>query len=234
MELIFQTKHYKTRVSKYATIYSNDPAEPTTKIHLTATIDPQPDTTLPFSLAPDSVSLSQDNKKAEIELTNTGQSKLLIQHVGGAIEGLSVDIKNEDPKPGQETKLRFKWDTDFQKENLQRSVSFAVTGDGGEMARFSVPIMVQGTNPTPPKVATKRPARPRGKTTNTSNMRTPARHSTAVQKPSAVKPAGKTQGESSSKLTPQQQLENKKAASTEEKKTTEPQEKKTPESEENQ
>ena len=116
MELIFQTKHYKTRVAKYATIYSNDPAQSTVKIHLSSTIDPTPDTSLPFILNPDQIEFSKDDKKAEIELENKGNSKIWIKDVGDMLEGLSVDIKNDDPKPGQKSELRFKYDGDFQKE----------------------------------------------------------------------------------------------------------------------
>jgi hypothetical protein len=211
VELIFQTKNYKTKVSKYATIYSNDPNEPTTKIQLSSIVDPIADSTLPFILRPEMASLSRDSKKARIELENKGAAKFLVQPVGDLLEGLSLDIKNDDPKPGQKSELRFEWAADFQKENLERSVTFLVTGDGGEIARFSVPVIIQGTDPAP-KVTSKPPQPARGKTAKTSSVRTPARRSTAGQEPTTVNPAVKSGDLTPAQAQDKQPAEEEKAA----------------------
>lgn len=190
MELIFKTKSYRTKVSKYATIYSNDPDQPTVKIHLSSNVYPQPDTTLPYRLSQDTVAFSQKDKKWEIELENVGNSRLNIEPVGHPLEGLKVNIKNDDPKPGQKSELKLEWVKDFEKENLERSVTFQVRGSELEMYKFSLPIVIQGTDPTPPKVST----RSRTKNRSAATTRRPAPKSAVSptgtkDKPAAAEPS---------------------------------------------
>jgi len=153
VELIFKTKTYKTKISKYATIYSNDPDQPTVKIHLSSVVYPTADSTLPYRLSEDRVTLSQENKKGKIVFENVGDSKLFVEPVGGYVEGLKIEVKNDDPKPGQNSELKFEWDEDFAKENMERSVTFHISGSESGIYRFSVPLTIQGTDPTPPKTA---------------------------------------------------------------------------------
>jgi len=178
VELIFKTKSYRTKVSKYATIYSNDPDQPTVKIHLSSNVYPEPDTTLPYRLSQDTVAFSQADKKREIELENVGDSRLNIEPIGHPLEGLKINIKNDDPKPGQKSELKLEWAKDFEKENLERSVTFLVRGSEQQMYKFSLPIVIQGTDPTPPKVSN---------TAKTKN-RSAASTKTPPRRP-AVKPA---------------------------------------------
>lgn len=159
MELIFKTKTYKTKISKYATIYCNDPDQPTVKIHLSSNVYPTPDSTLPYKVSPDRVSLSQDENKSKIVFENVGASKLFIEPVGGPLEGLKIDVKNDDPKPGQSSELKFEWKGEFEKENMERSVTFHVSGSEQGTYRFSVPFTIQGTDPTPPRTTARTKAR---------------------------------------------------------------------------
>ena len=62
-----------------------------------------------------------------------------------------MNIKNGEIEPGKEGKIEFEWIGEFQKENLERSMTF-VAG-GSTETRFTVPIFVEGTDPTPKKVA---------------------------------------------------------------------------------
>jgi len=192
VELIFKTKNYRTKVSKYATIYSNDPDQPTVKIHLSSNVYPQPDTTLPYRLSQDTVAFSQKDKKCEIELVNVGNSDLIIEPVGYPLEGLKVNIKNDDPKPGQKSELKLEWAKDFEKENLERSITFQVRGSELGIYKFSLPIVIQGTDPTPPKVSTK--ARTKNRSAATTKRPTPksavspvrTKDKSAIAKPSKV------------------------------------------------
>jgi len=191
VELIFKTRTYKTRISKYATIYSNDPDQPTTKIHMAAHVYPSPDTSLPFMLSLEKVNLSKDSKKSKIVLENKSDSRLYIESAGEVIDGLSVKVKNDDPKPGQKSELRFEWKNEFEKENAEKSITFLVYGSGKDTTRFSVPILLQGTDPAPIKVR-KPPKRRSVKSTKTKSkiIRKPARHTaTAAEDPRVVKPA---------------------------------------------
>lgn len=191
MELIFKTRTYKTRVSKYATIYSNDPAQSTAKIHLSANVFVPADTTLPFTLLPENVSLSKDSKKNKIVLENKGSSKMWIEPAGDPQEGLSLDIKNDDPKPGQKSELRFEWKDDFEKENVERSVTFLMHDKGADSTKFSIPIVLQGTDPAPPPKVTRPKRTTTGKSANVKprTVRRPARRATtAAEDPRIVKP----------------------------------------------
>jgi hypothetical protein len=196
VELIFKTKSYKTKISKYATIYSNDPDQPTAKIHMTSVVYPEADSTLPYRLAPDRVTLSKDNDKGKIVLENVGDSKLFVEAVGIHMEELKVNVKNDDPKPGQKTELKFEWTEEFDKENMERSVTFHVSGSELGTYRFSVPLTIQGTDPTPPKAK----ARPRTKKQSSAKPRR------SVQKP-ARRPAQKVQKPVSTKASEIQQTE---------------------------
>ena len=143
-------------MSKYATIYSNDPATSTTKIHLSVNIYASTDSGLPFSFSPEKVNLTQDEKKGKIVLGNKGESKIWIESLDAFPPGLNVDIKNDDPKPGQETELRFEWKNDFEKENVERSITFLAHGEKADSVRFTIPYVLQGTDPAPAANVTKR------------------------------------------------------------------------------
>lgn len=149
MELTFKTRTYKTKLNKAATINTNDLTQSKVKIRVSAQVDAVPDTTLPYTYMPNKLEFSQDEKKLEVILTNTGDQKLQLTQVGDTYEGLSMKLDDDSLKPGKKTKIKFKWNGEFQKENFERSVTFVVTGSGS--TRFSVPFIVKGTDPTPEK-----------------------------------------------------------------------------------
>ena len=164
MELTFNTRTYKTKLNKAATINTNDLAQSNVKIRVSAQVDAVPDTTLPYTYMPPKLEFSQDEMKSEVVLTNTGDQKLHLTQVGDTYEGLSMKLDDDSLKPGKKTTIEFIWNGEFQKENFERSVTFAVTGS--ESSRFSVPFIVKGTDPTPvKKVPRKKPATRRTKPT---------------------------------------------------------------------
>ena len=149
VELTFKTRSYKTKITKAATINTNDLTQSNVKIRVSAHVDAVPDATLPFAYTPDKLEFSQDEKKLEVVITNTGDQKLHLTRVGDTYEGLSMKLDDDSLKPGKKTRIKFKWNGEFQKENFERSVTFVVTGSGS--TRFSVPFIVKGTDPTPVK-----------------------------------------------------------------------------------
>lgn len=164
VELTFNTRTYKTKITKSATINTNDLAQSKVKIRVSAQVGAVLDTTLPYIYTPNKLEFSQDEKKFEVVLTNTGDQELHLTQVGDTYEGLSMNLDDDSLKPGEETKITFKWNGEFQKENFVRSMTFVVTGSGS--TRFSVPFIVKGTDPTPPKkkAPRKKPAPSRAKT----------------------------------------------------------------------
>lgn len=148
MELTFKTRTYKTKISKSATINTNDLTQSNVKIRVSAHIDPVPDTTLPYNYAPDKLEFTQEEKKFEMVFTNTSDQKLHLTMVGDTYDGLSMKLDKDSLKPGKKTKIKFEWIGEFGKENFARSMTFVVTGSGS--TRFSVPFVVKGTDPAPP------------------------------------------------------------------------------------
>ncbi len=149
MELTFKTRNYKTKVTKAATIHTNDLTLSQVKIRVSAHVDPAPDTTLPYVYSPDKLEFTQDDKKFEVIVTNTSDRDLRLSQIGDTYDGLSVKLDKDSLKPGKRAKIKFKWTGEFEKENLERSSTFYITGSGS--TRFSVPFIVKGTDPTPPK-----------------------------------------------------------------------------------
>ena len=184
VELIFRTRTYRTRISKYATIYSNDPDHPTAKIHLSANVFTKPDSILPFKFSSEKINLSKDLKKSKIILENNSDSKLYIEPAGNGIDGLSLDVKNDDPKPGQKSELRFEWKNEFEKEDSEISVTFLTYGSGDDTTRFSIPVVLQGTDPAPPPKVTrpKRTTVKRSTDAKTKTVRKPARRATIAER----------------------------------------------------
>lgn len=148
VELTFKTRTYKTKLTKSATVYSNDMTQSQVRIRVSAQVDPAPDTTLPYTHTPDRLEFTQDDKKSEVVFANSGDQKLHLTQVGDTYDDLSVKLTDKPIKPGKDTKIKFKWEGEFEKENLERSVTFVVTGSGS--TRFTVPFVVGGTDPTPP------------------------------------------------------------------------------------
>ena len=159
VELTFKTKTYKTKVAKSATIHSNDLTQSKIKICVSAQVDPAADTTLPYIYTPDKLEFTQDDKKSEVVFSNSSDQKLHLTQIGGTYDGLSMKLSDKPIKPGKKTKIKFKWEGEFEKENFERSITFVVTGSGS--TRFSVPFVVEGTDPTPVKKAAKRKPVPR-------------------------------------------------------------------------
>lgn len=149
MELTFKTRTYKTKITKAATIHTNDLTQSQLKIRVSAYVDPVPDSTLPYTYAPNKLEFAQDNKKLEVVVTNTSDRQLRLKQVGDTYDGLSMKIDKDSLKPGEKAAIEFKWNGEFQKENLEYSMTFDVIGSGA--SRFSVPLIVKGTDPTPVK-----------------------------------------------------------------------------------
>ncbi len=149
VELTFKTKTYKTKISKAATIYTNDLTKSQVKIRVSANVDPVPDSTLPFTYTPDRLEFTPDDRKLEVVLTNTSKQTLNLTQVGDTYDGLSMKLGKDSLEPGKKTEIEFEWTGGFGKENFERSITFDVTGS--RSTRFTVPFVVQGTDPAPVK-----------------------------------------------------------------------------------
>ena len=167
VELVFNSGSYRANVSKYATIYSNDPVNPTSKIFFAADVYSTTDSTLPFEVLPDKITLSRSDSKSVVVLENKSDSEMLVGDRGPRIEGLSLGIENTSLEPGEKGTLRLKWDGDFQKENQEKTASFVISYNNGKEIKISVPVTIQGTDPTPPKTAGRKTKPAAGQTAGT-------------------------------------------------------------------
>ncbi len=164
MELSFNTKQYKTLIKKNATIYSNDLANSQSKIYVNARCYATQDTTLPISWGPDKINFKQEEREFEVIVTNKSDKELNLVAVSAGYDGLFMKIKNDLIKPGNEGKIEFIWTDGFQKEHFERSITFVASGDSE--TRFTIPFVVEGTNPTPKKSKAK--TKPSAKNTSKS------------------------------------------------------------------
>lgn len=149
MELSFNTRNYKSTVNKNATIYSNDLNNSQIKIFVSAKVDTIADNKLPVSWEPRDVDLSSDQRKLDVVVTNKSDKDMVLAQIGGGVEGLDITVGDNQIKPGKSTNIEFKWNGEIQKENFARSITFVAST--GPDTRFSIPMVVAGTNPTPEK-----------------------------------------------------------------------------------
>lgn len=154
MELTFNTRHYKKRVTKSATIHSSDLADSQIRIKVSAQVDPEPDTTLPFSYDPNALEFTQDDRELEVMFSNKSDRTMYLKAVGNVYEELSVQMDDMRIKAGDDKKIKFSWNGEFKKENIERSITFDISAS--ETERVTIPFVVQGTDPTPARSATPR------------------------------------------------------------------------------
>jgi hypothetical protein len=182
VEMTFNSRTYRTKIKKYATIYSNDPQKPTMKIHLEVKAGVRPDSTLNFSYSPYSVKLDKDKKKGEIEFFADSQSDMIIQQISPDVYGLDIDIKKDKIKAGKKGKIKFKWKNPVEIENIEKSITFAIN----DTTRISIPVFIAGTDPTPPAVKKAKQKKAAQSKQNLQKSRTGARK--ALSKPGKVTP----------------------------------------------
>ena len=181
MELTFNSRTYRTKIKKYATIYSNDPKKPTTKIHLEVKAGAKPDSMVTFSYSPYSVILNKDRKKGEVEFIADSENDMIIRQITPDIYGLDIDINKDKIKAGKKGKIKFKWKNPVEKENIEKSITFAIN----DTTRISIPVFISGTDPTPKAVKGKKRKEALSKQ-NSNRPKTGGKK--ALNKPGQVKP----------------------------------------------
>ena len=157
--MTFSTRTYKSRVAKSATIYTNDLSNSQIRIKVNAQVDPAPDTTLPFSYSPDALTFTQGQKTFNVVFTNKSGRTMYLKPVGGTHEDLSLKMDDMQLKAGEDKEIQFSWTGEFEKENIERSITFDVSALGSE--RVTIPFVVEGTDPTPAKAPVSQRLKPK-------------------------------------------------------------------------
>jgi hypothetical protein len=158
VELTFSTRKYKRKVSKSAVIYSSDLADSQVRIRVSAQVDPEPDTTLPFTYSPNSLQFTQEDKELDVVFSNKTDRTMYLKSVGDTYDDLKMKMDDMRIKAGEDKKIEFSWTGEFERENIERSITFDISASSTE--RVTIPFVVEGTNPAPVKSAARRKATP--------------------------------------------------------------------------
>ncbi len=140
LEIIFDTKTYKSKVSKKPKIQTNE-GPPDKRVTITATITPRPDSTYPIRIVPYKVDLSQFSDKvidkAEFVITNVSEEPLDISMIAFAQDYFSVELPDK-VKPGETVSGIIKINDDYLAKSFNKS--FTIELSDPQSSRFTVPI----------------------------------------------------------------------------------------------
>ncbi len=199
VELVFNTRTSKGKVTKNARVTSNDSTMAAFSIDFVATIVPTPDTISALRIDAPRVAFEKDSTKYEVMVENHDSSMVHLALAARPLDDIKADIKDDSIKPGKKGKIEFEWEG---KTAPEFDVTHVVTFDTGlkGIPRFSVPYIVKGTKGPKPVVVPQKaqnpppkPGEPVQKPVTTGQTKSPAVNPSAT----AVKPAsdpGKTGG----------------------------------------
>ena len=140
LEIIFDTRTYKSKVSKKPKIQTNE-GPPDKRVTITATITPRPDSTYPIRIVPYKVDLSQFSDKvidkAEFVITNVSEEPLDISMIAFAQDYFSVKLPDK-VKPGETVSGIIKINDDYLAKSFNKS--FTIELSDPQSSRFTVPI----------------------------------------------------------------------------------------------
>jgi len=146
VELLFATKNYASKLSKSADVETNDPVQPTVKIMFTATILPKPDSAAACRYKPEIVEFEKGGQKSQsVVFSNHGQTAISVTLLSAVPQMLDFKSKPFTLKPTEIKKLDFKWKGTFAEKDSNISLTYEVKGDS--TSRFTIPIVIKGTNP---------------------------------------------------------------------------------------
>ena len=140
LEIIFDTKTYKSKVSKRPKIQTNE-GPPDKRVTITATITPRPDSTYPIRIVPYKVDMSQFSDKiiddAEFSITNVSEEALDISMISFAKTHFSVDLPDKI-KPGETVSGKITIHKDYLAKSFNKS--FTIELSDKQASRFTVPV----------------------------------------------------------------------------------------------
>ncbi len=170
VELVFNTRTSKGRVTKNARVTSNDSTMAAFSIDFVATIVPTPDTLSNIRIDAPRVAFAKDSTKYEVIVENHDSSMVHLTLAAKPLDDIRADIKDDSIKPGKKGKIEFEWEGKTEPEYDVNHVVTFETGLRG-ITRFSVPYIVKGLKGPKPVVVPQKAQNP------------PSPAGTAVQKP---------------------------------------------------
>lgn len=144
LEIIFDTKSGRTRVSKRPKIYIKGSDLPRS-VQITAHVLPRPDSAYPITFKPYKLDISQFGEKkrtkAKFTINNVSKSELEVSVIDYQSRFIDVDFKSTTIKPGESASGRVTINSDRIGESFEKSVTFVVKGEAQKKpVRFTLPI----------------------------------------------------------------------------------------------
>jgi len=140
LEIIFDTKTYKSKVSKRPKIQTNE-GPPDKMVTITATITPRPDSTYPVVITPYKIDMSQFSDKvideAEFTINNVSEQVLDISMIAYAKDYFSVEFPDKI-QPGKSASGKIKINKDYLAKSFDKSFTFELNDQ--QTSRFTVPV----------------------------------------------------------------------------------------------
>lgn len=154
MELILSTKKSIGPSIKNAVIQTNDTTVAKLSIDFKITITPSPDTTSVVRTTPDQLKFALGGVKQQVvKVKNSGLSPFQLSQLGAIKDGMIVKIENDQIAPGAEGSITFIWSGGTLKQGIKHVATFSTAAPLVEV--FSIPYVVDGTEPFPPEVEPK-------------------------------------------------------------------------------
>lgn len=142
VELVFNTKGVRNKVTKSARISSNDSTRTSVAIDFTTTVMVDPDTTSLITFLPMTVQLSESSKKQEVRVQNRSRAQIELAVAGAIPEGIEAKIKDKTVSGGKTGRMTFQWQGDSPEYDENRTVTIE-TG-AADVSRFSIPLTIKG------------------------------------------------------------------------------------------
>lgn len=140
LEIIFDTKTYKSKVSKRPKIQTNE-GPPDKMVTITATITPRPDSTYPVVITPYKIDMSQFSDKvideAEFTINNVSEQVLDVSMIAYAKDYFSVEFPDKI-QPGESASGKIKINIDYLAKSFDKSFTFELNDP--QTSRFTVPV----------------------------------------------------------------------------------------------
>ena len=144
LEIIFNTRGYKTKVTKRPRIETNV-GTPHKNISFTARVTKKPDETFPLLIKPDRIDISQTEKAIREEITfaitNLSDQPINLKLIDKAANLFAVDLPDKIG-PGQQELGKLK----LRPGNAEKSFtkSFTIELDDETKTRFTIPVKQSG------------------------------------------------------------------------------------------
>ncbi len=143
LEIIFQTKRYKSRISKRPSIQTNE-GPPTKHVQISTEVTDRPDSTYPIIIQPYKIDLSQFSEKViekkQFAITNVSDQKLELSLISMPDDLLEIKLPNSI-KPGKSAKAELRLRPEAYGDPFEKSVTIeVVTAEDEEATRFTIPV----------------------------------------------------------------------------------------------